>query len=119
VAGPIFLKRASRAEDAEKTVKRRIAKRCGAKERQRSFGRQDANAPASGSRCSGHRQKTEQHRGANAYATGALNGAGGRGCGVRDGFGADAQDFALIGFDYFEAQAVGVDYFAGAGNVTG
>src|ERR1700733_692372 len=32
--------------------------------------------------------------------------------------GADAQDFALIGFEDFEAKAVGVDDFAGARNVS-
>ena len=55
--------------------------------------------------------------GENACATGPLDGTGGRGC--RDRFGADAQHLALISFDYFEAQAVGIDYFAGAGDVTG
>ena len=48
-----------------------------------------------------------------------LDGAGGVCSGVGDWFGAYAEDFALVGFDYFEAEAVGVYYFAGAGDVAG
>lgn len=57
----------------------------------------------------------------NSKATAAprLHGAGGVRCGTGDGFGADAEDFALIGFDYFEAQAVGFHYLTGARNVAG
>jgi hypothetical protein len=48
-----------------------------------------------------------------------LDGAGGGGGGFGDELGADAEDFALVGFDYFEAEAVGVYHFAGAGDVAG
>lgn len=48
-----------------------------------------------------------------------LDGAGGVCSGVGDWFGANAEDFALVGFDYFEAEAIGVYHFTGAGNVTG
>ena len=48
-----------------------------------------------------------------------LHCAGGVRGGVGDWFGAHAEDFALVGFDYFEAKAIGVYYFAGAGDVAG
>ena len=54
-----------------------------------------------------------------AYATNSSHGAGGRSGGVGNGFGADAEDFALVGFDNLEAEAVGVYHFARPGDVAG
>ena len=46
-----------------------------------------------------------------------LDGAGGGGCCGGGGFGADAENFALVGFEDFEAKTVSVNDFAGFGDV--
>jgi hypothetical protein len=109
MAGPIFLGSAARRRKSKDLTQRAQRKGGEKSEKDRGVHRRDAKSAEKGT------GRKLRRTGKIAYAT--SHGAGGVCSGVGDWFGADAEDFALVGFDYFEAKAVGVNYFAGAGDV--